>query len=86
MVDMAVGQQHLGHLDALLADRLLQHVEVAARIDGGAFHGFVAPYDGAILLERGDGSDHDFEHSSDLMPPVGRWKGVCWASLLHRWL
>ena len=85
VVDMAVGQQDLGDLDALLVDRLLEHVEVAARIDGGALHGFVAPHDGAVLLERGDGGDHDLEHASDLMPPVGGWKGVCCNSLRYRW-
>jgi hypothetical protein len=30
VVDMAVRQQDLGDLDALLVDRLLQHVEIAA--------------------------------------------------------
>ena len=75
---MAMGQQDLRHLDALLGDRLLQHVEVAARVDGGAFHGFVAPDDGAVLLERGDGGDQDLEHGTDLMPPALAWKGVCW--------
>ena len=82
---MAVGQQHLGDLDALLVDRLLEHVEVTARIDGGSLHGLVAPDDGAVLLERGDGSDHDLEHPFDLMPPAGGWKGVCWMPLRHRW-
>ena len=77
VVDVAVGQQHLGHRDALLGDRLLQPVEVAAGIDGGAFHGFVAPDDGAVLLERGDGGDQDLEHGTDLMPPAAAWKGVC---------
>ena len=74
---MAMGQQDFGHLDALLGDRLFQHVEVAARIDGGTFHGFVAPDDGAVLLERGDGGDQDLEHGIDLMPPALAWKGVC---------
>jgi len=34
MIDMAMGQQDLDDLDSLLVDRLLQHIEVAARIDG----------------------------------------------------
>ena len=67
MVDMAMGQQHLGDPDALLVDLLLQHVEVAARIDGGAFHRLVIPDDGAILLERRDGGDQDLEHGTDVM-------------------
>jgi hypothetical protein len=45
MVDMAVGQQDFRHLDALLGDCFLQHVEIAARVDRGALHGLVAPDD-----------------------------------------
>ena len=44
-----------------------KQVEVAAGIDGGAFHGLVIPDDGAILLERRDGRDHDLEHDCDVM-------------------
>ena len=64
---MAVGQQHLGDLDALLVDLLLEQVEIAARIDGAAFHRLVIPDDGAILLERRDGRDQDLEHGTDVM-------------------
>src|SRR5262249_57774626 len=78
VVDMAVREQDLGDLDALLGDRRLQPIEVAARIDGGALHGFVTPSDRAVLLERGDGGDHDLDHVPDLMPPAGAGKGVCW--------
>ena len=76
MVDMAVCQQDLGDLDSLLGNRLLQHVEVAARVHGGALHGLVAPDEGAVLLKRRDGGDHDLEHGIDLMPPARQWKGV----------
>ena len=31
MIDVTVGQEHLGDLDALIGDRLLQHVEIAAK-------------------------------------------------------
>ena len=80
---MAVGQQHLGDLDALLGDRLLQHVEVAARIDGGALHGLVAPDDGAVLLERGDGGDHDLEHRTRSNASRGRVEGRMLPGVLH---
>ena len=78
MVDMAVGQQDLGDLDALLVDRLLQHVEVPAGIDGGTLHGLGTPDDGAVLLERRDGRDHDLQHGTDVMAPAAAGKGVCW--------
>ena len=39
-----------------------QHVQVTTWIDDGATHGFIAPNDGAVLLERGDGNGFVLEH------------------------
>jgi len=57
MVHMAVGHQDFFDLDPSLAHRLLQLVEIAARIDEGRLVGFGAPQQGAILLESGDRHD-----------------------------
>jgi hypothetical protein len=37
-------------------------VEIAARIDDGALHGFVTPQNGAVLGERRDRNDSGFQH------------------------
>jgi len=76
MIDVAMGQQDLGHLNALFVDRLLQQVEVAAGIDRRSFHGLIAPDDGAVLLERRDGRDHHLDHGTDVKAPVPAWKSV----------
>jgi hypothetical protein len=57
MIDMAVGDEQFLDGHAILGGDLLQSIEIAARIGEGAAHGFRAPYQGAILLERRDRHD-----------------------------
>ena len=57
MIDMAVGDEQFLDGHAIVGGDLLQPIEIAARIGEGAAHGFRAPYQGAILLERRDRHD-----------------------------
>ena len=57
MIDMAVGDEQFLDGHAIVGGNLLQPIKIAARIGKGAAHGFRAPYQGAILLERRDRHD-----------------------------
>ena len=62
MVDMRMRDPNLLKRDAELLAPIEQHVQVTTWIDDGATHGFIAPNDGAVLLERGDGNGFVLEH------------------------
>src|SRR5262249_41140769 len=55
---MAVGQPDLLHRDAVLFDRMLDLVEVAAGINHGATLAPLRPQNRAVLLKRRDRNDH----------------------------
>ena len=57
MVDMAVGDPDRRDGDAVVADRVEDAVDVAARIDDDAFLGLRVEQDRAVLLERRDRHD-----------------------------
>ena len=61
MIDMAVGDEQLLDGDAIVGGDLLQPIEIAARIGEGAAHGFRAPQQGTILLERRDRHDNGLQ-------------------------
>lgn len=44
------------------ADLLQQHPEIAAGVDDGGIPGGIAPDDGGVLLELGDGNGEVLEH------------------------
>ncbi len=61
MIDMAMGDEQFLDGHAMLLRHRHQPVDIATRIGKGAAHGFRAPQQGAILLERGDGHDDGLE-------------------------
>ena len=72
VIDMAVGQQDFLDLHALLTDRRLDPVEVAAGIDDSADLGGFVPDQGAILLEGRDRDDPGAGRTWHGVPRVGR--------------
>jgi hypothetical protein len=58
---MTMGKEDFLDSDALLRCGILQLIKVAAWISEGAAHGFGAPDQAAILLQRCDGNDGGFE-------------------------
>jgi hypothetical protein len=59
MIDMGMGQQDLLEGQAFFLDHGQHFVEIPAGIDDGGAARPLAPDDGAVLLERGDGNDGD---------------------------
>src|SRR4029079_2871907 len=68
MVDVAVGEPDLLDRDPGLRRRCLEPRQVAAGIDERAAHGFRAPQQGAVLLERRDGKDRRAERRVAHLP------------------
>ena len=66
VVEVAVGEQDALERQALVLEHLLHPLEVAAGIDDGGAARALAPEDGAVLLERGDGNDGDL-HDGDMI-------------------
>ena len=62
MIEMSVRNQDLLERDPLLLHDAEHAVEIAAGIDDGALHGFVAPQNRAVLGERRDGDGGGFQH------------------------
>jgi hypothetical protein len=62
MVDVGVGDPDLFQRDAQLLASVLQHIQIATGINDGGFHGFIAPDDGTVLLEGGDGDGFVLKH------------------------
>ncbi len=62
MVDVGVREPDLFEREAQARDFAEQGVEVAPGVDDGGLQGGVAPDDGAVLLERGDGDGEVLEH------------------------
>ena len=60
MIDMAMGEENLLDRNLRLFDGLHDRIDISAGIDHGADMGIVIPDQRTILLERGDGNDHDF--------------------------
>jgi hypothetical protein len=84
MVEMAMGEQDLRELDAVLVLRLLQALEeagnVAAGIDEGGLLGGRAPDQRGVLLERRDRNDHGVEgrgHGAHHTCPLPSRGGGC---------
>ncbi len=71
MVDMAVRHQQLLDRHLVLGRHLQQMIEIAAGIGEGTAHGFRAPDQGAVLLQRGDGNDDGLERALH-KPDVGK--------------
>jgi hypothetical protein len=63
----------------MLLRRLLEHRQIATRIDECAAHRVRAPEERAILLKRGDGDEGGFErrlgHAADVADARGWRKG-----------
>ena len=62
MVDVGVGDPNLFQRDAQLFASILQRIQIATGINDGGFHGFIAPDDGTVLLERGDWDGFVMKH------------------------
>src|SRR5690606_8351323 len=69
MVDVAVGEQDLLDVRPELSQRVVDAVEIAARVDDGGAAGFLAAQHGAVLRERGHGNDHQL-HGAPSGPSV----------------
>jgi hypothetical protein len=67
VVEVAVGDEDALERQALVVEHLLHALEVAARVHDRRTAGALAPEDGAVLLERGDGDDGDL-HGGGIMP------------------
>ena len=65
MVNVGVGDPDLLQGHAQLLAGCLNDGQIATRVDDGGFHGLVAPNDGAILLEWGDGNGFVLQHAAD---------------------
>jgi hypothetical protein len=61
MIDMTMGDEQFFDGHAMLLRHRHQLVDIATRIGKSAAHGFRAPQQGAILLQRGDGHDDGLE-------------------------
>ena len=57
MVDMAVRDQYLGQRQPFLLDKPKDALDVATRVDDRRLAGFLAPENGAVLLEGSDRND-----------------------------
>jgi hypothetical protein len=53
-------------VQAQALDFAQHHVQVAAGVDHGGVHGLVAPDEGAVLLEGGDGDREVMQHGPRL--------------------
>src|SRR3989344_2952573 len=62
VVDVGVGEPDLFEREVKTFYFSEQHLQVAAGVDHGGFVGGVAPDEGAVLLERGDGDGEVVEH------------------------
>ena len=60
MIDMPMGQQDLLELAARGLERLVDAIEVAARVDRHRLPGGLIDQDRAVLLKRGHWHDHQF--------------------------
>jgi len=73
MVDVGVGQPDLVEREAQALHFRQQHVEVTAGVNDGGFARGVAPEDGAVLLESGDGDGEVVEHGWGLFVATKDW-------------
>ena len=64
VVDVRVGEPDLFKRHAQLFARIFQHRQVATGVDDGTLHGVIAPDDGAVLLEGGDGDGFVLKHAA----------------------
>ena len=62
VVEVAVGDPDLLKLHAQAFDRFQQQLHVATGVDDGGATLFIAPDDGAVLLESGDGDGFVVQH------------------------
>ena len=63
VVDVGVGDPNLLQLHTELLACVCQHGQIATGIDDGGLHRFIAPDDGTVLLERGNGNGFVLQHS-----------------------
>ena len=65
VIDVRVGEPDLFEREVKTFYLSEQHLQVAAGVDHGGFVGGVAPYERAVLLERGDGDGEVAEHGME---------------------
>jgi hypothetical protein len=71
VIDVRMSQQDLCQLYPVLLHAGEDFLQVTARIDDRAVHGFSAPDDRAVLLERGDRNDEYLQAHERLPSPPG---------------
>ena len=73
MVNVGVGDPDLLQRHAQLATGVFQQWQISAWVDDGGFFGFIAPDDGTVLLERGDGDGFVLKHT-EMVAAIGAKK------------
>ena len=80
VVDVRVREPQRLEREPAFFNRLQQLADVAARVDQGGFVGFIAPDEGAVLFEGGDGEGEAVEHAVDQVAQRRRKRTIARAS------
>ena len=65
MINVGVSDPNLLQSHAELFAGGFKQGQIAARIDDGSLHRFIAPDDGTVLLEWGDGNGFVLQHAAN---------------------
>jgi hypothetical protein len=66
VVDVGVRDPNLRECDAQLFASAFKQVQITAGVNDRGLHGFITPYDRAVLLKRGNGNGFVMEHAEML--------------------
>lgn len=70
VVDVGVGEPNLFQPDTELLAGVLQHGQIATGVDDGGLVRFIAPNDGTVLLEGGDGDGLVLQHMPQILAAI----------------